>query len=247
MKTADTDISKKDNFFSRVMIKLSGEALLGSKEFGIDSDVVDKIALDVVNVAKNNIEVCIVVGGGNIFRGVAGASQGIERGTADSMGMLATVINALAIQNSIEKHNIPSRVLSAVPMQTVCEPFIRRKAIRHLEKGRIVIFAGGTGNPYFTTDTAAALRAAEMNCTVLMKGTKVDGVYTSDPVKDKNAERYENITYSRVLSDNLGIMDASAISLARDNSIPIIVFSIHAKNALVSIINGEGKKTIISN
>tara|TARA_B110000467_G_scaffold86888_1_gene78460 strand:+ start:318 stop:1061 length:744 start_codon:yes stop_codon:yes gene_type:complete len=247
MKTADTDISQKDNFFSRVMIKLSGEALLGSKEFGIDSDVVDKIALDVVNVAKNNIEVCIVVGGGNIFRGVAGASQGIERGTADSMGMLATVINALAIQNSIEKHNIPSRVLSAVPMQTVCEPFIRRKAIRHLEKGRIVIFAGGTGNPYFTTDTAAALRAAEMNCTVLMKGTKVDGVYTSDPVKDKNAERYENITYSRVLSDNLGIMDASAISLARDNSIPIIVFSIHAKNALISIINGESKKTIISN
>ena len=247
MKTADTDISQKDNFFSRVMIKLSGEALLGSKEFGIDSDVVDKIALDVVNVAKNNIEVCIVVGGGNIFRGVAGASQGIERGTADSMGMLATVINALAIQNSIEKHNIPSRVLSAVPMQTVCEPFIRRKAIRHLEKGRIVIFAGGTGNPYFTTDTAAALRAAEMNCTVLMKGTKADGVYTSDPVKDKNAERYENITYSRVLSDNLGIMDASAISLARDNSIPIIVFSIHAKNALVSIINGESKKTIISN
>ena len=247
MKTADTDISQKDNFFSRVMIKLSGEALLGSKEFGIDSDVVDKIALDVVNVAKNNIEVCIVVGGGNIFRGVAGASQGIERGTADSMGMLATVINALAIQNSIEKHNIPSRVLSAVPMQTVCEPFIRRKAIRHLEKGRIVIFAGGTGNPYFTTDTAAALRAAEMNCTVLMKGTKVDGVYTSDPVKDKNAERYENITYSKVLSDNLGIMDASAISLARDNSIPIIVFSIHAKNALVSIINGESKRTIISN
>ena len=247
MKTADTDKSQEDKLFSRVMIKLSGEALLGSKEFGIDSDVVDKIALDVVNVAKNNIEVCIVVGGGNIFRGVAGASQGIERGTADSMGMLATVINALAIQNSIEKHNIPSRVLSAVPMQTVCEPFIRRKAIRHLEKGRIVIFAGGTGNPYFTTDTAAALRAAEMNCAVLMKGTKVDGVYTSDPVKDKNAERYENITYSKVLSDNLGIMDASAISLARDNSIPIIVFSIHAKNALVSIINGENKKTIISN
>ena len=171
----------------------------------------------------------------------------MDRATADYMGMLATVINALAIQNSIEKHNIPSRVLSSVPMQTVCEPFIRRKAIRHLEKGRIVIFPGGTGNPYFTTDTAAALRAAEMNCTVLMNGKKVDGVYTSDPDKDKNAERYENITYSRVLSDNLGIMDASAISLARDNSIPIIVFSIHAKNALVSIINGESKKTIISN
>jgi len=247
MKTADTDLNQMKNIFSRVMIKLSGEALLGNKEFGIDSDIVDKIAIDVVNIAKNNTEVCIVVGGGNIFRGVAGASQGIERGTADSMGMLATVINAMAIQNSIEKHNIPSRVLSAVPMQTVCEPFIRRRAIRHLEKGRIVIFAGGTGNPYFTTDTAAALRAAEMNCTVLMKGTKVDGVYTSDPIKNKNAVRFDHITYSKVLSDNLGIMDASAISLARDNSIPIIVFSIHTNNALLSIIKGEGKKTIISN
>jgi len=247
MKAADTDLNQVKNIFSRVMIKLSGEALLGNKEFGIDSAIVDKIAVDVVNIAKNNTEVCIVVGGGNIFRGVAGASQGIERGTADSMGMLATVINAMAIQNSIEKHNIPSRVLSAVPMQTVCEPFIRRRAIRHLEKGRIVIFAGGTGNPYFTTDTAAALRAAEMNCTVLMKGTKVDGVYTSDPIKDKNAIRYDHITYSKVLSDNLGIMDASAISLARDNSIPIIVFSIHTNNALLSIIKGEGKKTIISN
>jgi uridylate kinase len=247
MKTADTDLNQVKNIFSRVMIKLSGEALLGNNEFGIDSDVVDKIATDVVNIARNNTEVCIVVGGGNIFRGVAGASQGIERGTADSMGMLATVINAMAIQNSIEKHNVSSRVLSAVPMQTVCEPFIRRRAIRHLEKGRIVIFAGGTGNPYFTTDTAAALRAAEMNCTVLMKGTKVDGVYTSDPIKDKNAIRYDRITYSKVLSDNLGIMDASAISLARDNSIPIIVFSIHTKNALLSIVKGEGKKTIISN
>ena len=247
MKTKDIDIKKKKNLFSRVMIKLSGEALLGDKEFGIDSNIVDKITLDIVNVVKNNTEVCIVVGGGNIFRGVAGASQGIERGTADSMGMLATVINAMAIQNSIEKHNIPSRVLSAVPMQTVCEPFIRRRAIRHLEKGRVVIFAGGTGNPYFTTDTAAALRAAEMNCTVLMKGTKVDGVYTSDPAKNNNAKRYNNITYSRVLSDNLGIMDASAISLARDNAIPIIVFSIHTNNALLSIIKGEGIKTIISN
>ena len=247
MKTKDIDIKKKKNLFSRVMIKLSGEALLGDKEFGIDSNIVDKITLDIVNIVKNNTEVCIVVGGGNIFRGVAGASQGIERGTADSMGMLATVINAMAIQNSIEKHNIPSRVLSAVPMQTVCEPFIRRRAIRHLEKGRVVIFAGGTGNPYFTTDTAAALRAAEMNCTVLMKGTKVDGVYTSDPVKNNNAKRYDNITYSRVLSDNLGIMDASAISLARDNAIPIIVFSIHTNNALLSIIKGEGIKTIISN
>ena len=247
METKDNKINNKKNIFSRVMIKLSGEALLGNKEFGIDSDIVDKITYDIVALSKTNTEICIVVGGGNIFRGVAGASQGIERGTADSMGMLATVINAMAIQNSIERLGIASRVLSAVPMQTVCEPFIRRRAIRHLEKNRIVIFAGGTGNPYFTTDTAAALRAAEMNCTVLMKGTQVDGVYDSDPIKNKNAKRYDNITYSKVLSDNLAIMDASAISLARDNSIPIVVFSINSKNALSSIINGDGVKTIISN
>ena len=247
METKDNKINNKKNIFSRVMIKLSGEALLGNKEFGIDSDIVDKITYDIVALSKTNTEICIVVGGGNIFRGVAGASQGIERGTADSMGMLATVINAMAIQNSIERLCVASRVLSAVPMQTVCEPFIRRRAIRHLEKNRIVIFAGGTGNPYFTTDTAAALRAAEMNCTVLMKGTQVDGVYDSDPIKNKNAKRYDNITYSKVLSDNLAIMDASAISLARDNSIPIVVFSINSKNALSSIINGDGVKTIISN
>ena len=247
METRDNNLNNKKNIFSRVMIKLSGEALLGNKEFGIDSDIVDKITYDIVALSKTNTEICIVVGGGNIFRGVAGASQGIERGTADSMGMLATVINAMAIQNSIERLGVASRVLSAVPMQTVCEPFIRRRAIRHLEKNRIVIFAGGTGNPYFTTDTAAALRAAEMNCTVLMKGTQVDGVYDSDPIKNKNAKRYDNITYSKVLSDNLAIMDASAISLARDNSIPIVVFSINSKNALSSIINGDGIKTIISN
>lgn len=247
METKDNNINNKKNIFSRVMIKLSGEALLGNKEFGIDSDIVDKITYDIVALFKTKTQICIVVGGGNIFRGVAGASQGIERGTADSMGMLATVINAMAIQNSIERLGVASRVLSAVPMQTVCEPFIRRRAIRHLEKNRIVIFAGGTGNPYFTTDTAAALRAAEMNCTVLMKGTQVDGVYDSDPIKNKNAKRYDNITYSKVLSDNLAIMDASAISLARDNAIPIVVFSINSKNALSSIIKGDGVKTIISN
>ena len=246
MKTIDKNIINNNNIFTRVMIKLSGEALLGNKEFGIDSEIVDKITSDIVDLSKTNTEICIVVGGGNIFRGVAGASQGIERGTADSMGMLATVINAMAIQNSIERQNVNSRVLSAVPMQTVCEPFIRRRAIRHLEKGRIVIFAGGTGNPYFTTDTAAALRAAEMNCTVLMKGTKVDGVYDRDPVKHNNAIKYDKITYSKVLSDNLEIMDASAISLARDNNIPIVVFSINRKNALSSIINGKGIKTVIS-
>ena len=247
METKDNNLNNKKNIFSRVMIKLSGEALLGNKEFGIDSDIVDKITYDIVALSKTNTEICIVVGGGNIFRGVAGASQGIERGTADSMGMLATVINAMAIQNTIERLGVASRVLSAVPMQTVCEPFIRRRAVRHLEKNRIVIFAGGTGNPYVTTDTAAALRAAEMNCTVLMKGTQVDGVYDSDPIKNKNAKRYDNITYSKVLSDNLAIMDASAISLARDNFIPIVVFSINSKNALSSIVNGDGVKTIISN
>ena len=228
------------------MIKLSGEALLGNKEFGIDSNIVDKITSDISEISKLNVQICIVVGGGNIFRGVAGASQGIERGTADSMGMLATVINSMAIQNSIEKHNIPSRVLSAVPMQTVCEPFIRRRAHRHLEKGRIVIFAGGTGNPYFTTDTAAALRAAEMNCSVLMKGTKVDGVYTKDPIDFPDAKRYEKISYTDVLSNNLGIMDASAISLARDNNIPILVFSINNKKAISSVVKGKGISTIIS-
>jgi len=246
IKILNSEKSVKDKLFDRVMIKLSGEALLGSKKFGIDSKVVDKIALDISEIAKLNIEVCIVVGGGNIFRGVAGASQGIERGTADSMGMLATVINSMAIQNSIEKYNIPSRVLSAVPMQTVCEPFIRRRAHRHLEKGRIVIFAGGTGNPYFTTDTAAALRAAEMNCSVLMKGTKVDGVYTKDPINFPDAKRYEKISYSEILSNNLGIMDASAISLARDNNIPIIVFSIKNKKAISSVVKGKGISTIIS-
>ena len=238
---------KESKLFKRIMIKLSGEALLGDKEFGIDSNFVDDIAHDISQISKNNIQICIVVGGGNIFRGVAGASQGIQRGTADSMGMLATVINAMAIQNSIEKNNIPSRVLSAVPMQTVCEPFIRRRAVRHLEKGRVVIFAGGTGNPYFTTDTAAALRAAEMNCSVIMKGTKVDGVYTEDPYEYADAKKYKNISYSKVLADDLKIMDASAISLARDNDIPIIVFSINNKNALASIVNGEGDSTLISN
>ena len=228
------------------MIKLSGEALLGNREFGIDSKVVDRIASDISEISKLNIQICIVVGGGNIYRGIAGASQGVERGTADSMGMLATVINSMAIHNSIEKHNIASRVLSAVPMQTVCEPFIRRRAHRHLEKGRIVIFAGGTGNPYFTTDTAAALRAAEMNCSVLMKGTKVDGVYTKDPIDFPDAKRYEKISYTDVLSNNLGIMDASAISLARDNNIPILVFSINNKKAISSVVKGKGISTIIS-
>ena len=233
--------------YNRILLKLSGEALLGKNSYGIDNDRLVEYAEEIKQIHKEGVEIGIVIGGGNIFRGLTGSKDGIDRVQADYMGMLATVINGLALQNALENMDIPTRLQSAIKMESIAEPFIKRKATRHLEKGRVVIFASGTGNPYFTTDTAAALRAAEMNCTVLMKGTKVDGVYTSDPVKDKNAERYENITYSKVLSDNLGIMDASAISLARDNSIPIIVFSIHAKNALVSIVNGEGKNTIISN
>ena len=235
----------KKDIFKRVMFKLSGEALLGEKEFGIDQNIVNNISLDISNVAKAGIEICIVVGGGNIFRGLAGASQGIERVTSDSIGMLATVMNAMAIQNAIEKNNIATRVLSAVPMQTICEPYIRRRAIRHLEKKRVVIFAAGTGNPYFTTDTAAALRAAQMNSSVIMKGTQVDGVYTSDPLQDSNAKKYDSISYSKVLAENLDVMDSSAISLARDNKIPIIIFSIKETNSFFSAIKGKLETSII--
>ena len=220
---------------------------MGDTSFGLDIKVVNYIANEIKQIFKHKYQICLIIGGGNIYRGIKGASEGIDRSTSDYMGMLATVINALSMQSALEIINIPTRVQSAITMSQIAEPYIRRKAVRHLEKNRIVIFAGGTGNPYFTTDTAAALRAAEMNCTVLMKGTQVDGVYDSDPIKNKNAKRYDNITYSKVLSDNLAIMDASAISLARDNSIPIVVFSINSKNALSSIINGDGVKTIISN
>ena len=229
----------KEVVFDRVMLKLSGEALLGGKEFGIDPVTVDNICRDISNVVNEGTEVCIVVGGGNIFRGLAGTSQGVERVTADNMGMLATVMNSMAIQNAIEKYGISTRVLSAIPMQTICEPFIRRRAIRHLEKKRVVIFAAGTGNPYFTTDTAAALRAAEMNCSVIMKGTKVDGVYSSDPLNDDNAIKYGKISYSEVLARNLKVMDSSAVSLARDNNIPIIIFSIKETNSIFSAIKGK--------
>ena len=229
----------KEVVFDRVMLKLSGEALLGDKEFGIDPVTVDNICRDISNVVNEGTEVCIVVGGGNIFRGLAGTSQGVGRVTADNMGMLATVMNSMAIQNAIEKYGVSTRVLSAVPMQTICESFIRRRAIRHLEKKRVVIFAAGTGNPYFTTDTAAALRAAEMNCSVIMKGTKVDGVYSSDPLNDDNAIKYRKISYSEVLARNLKVMDSSAISLARDNNIPIIIFSIKETNSFFSAIKGK--------
>ena len=213
--------------FKRVLLKVSGEALMGDGAYGIDPVTANRIANEIKSVTDLGAEVCLVIGGGNIFRGISGAAAGLERGTADYMGMLATVMNALAMQGALEDIGVPTRVQSAIPMSTICEPFIRRRAIRHMEKGRVVIFAAGTGNPYFTTDTAAALRATEMNCDAIFKGTQVDGVYSADPHKVADAERYDTLTYMDVLSRDLRVMDASAISLARENNIPILVFSIH--------------------
>lgn len=229
----------------RVLLKLSGEALMGNLEYGLDPEIVDRIATEVRAVAALNVEICLVIGGGNIFRGVSGAAKGMDRASADYMGMLATVINALAMQNALERAGVDTRVLSAIPMQTVCEPYIRRRAVRHMERGRVVIFAAGTGNPFFTTDTAAALRASEMNCDALLKATKVDGVYSEDPMENPEAERYETLTYHDVLARDLRVMDASAISLARENNIPIIVFSIYDKGAFADVMAGKGLFTVI--
>lgn len=232
--------------YNRVLLKVSGEALMGDGDFGIDNATVDRIASEVGEAVKGGHEVCLVIGGGNIFRGVAGAAAGMERSTADYMGMLATVMNALAMQNSLEHQGIDTRVMSAIPMTTVCEPYIRRKAARHMEKGRVVIFTAGTGNPYFTTDTAAALRAAEMGCDALLKGTNVDGVYTADPKIDPKATRYDHLSYLEVLSKDLRVMDASAVSLSRENDIPIVVFSIQKKGNFVSVLEGKGQCTVVS-
>src|ERR1700761_7045535 len=215
--------------YRRVMLKVSGEALMGSEAFGIDTGTVDRIAADVKDAARAGTEVCMVIGGGNIFRGLAGAAKGIDRATADYMGMLATVMNALAMQASLERNGLPCRVQSAITMNNVCEPYVRRRAIRHMEKGRVVIFAAGTGNPFFTTDTAAALRAAEMACDAMLKATQVDGVYSADPKKDPKAVRYDSLSYQKVLAENLQVMDAAAISLSRENRIPILVFSLADK------------------
>jgi uridylate kinase len=231
--------------YSRVLLKISGEALMGSQPYGIDTGTVERIAADVKDAVLSGTQVCLVIGGGNIFRGLAGAAAGIERATADYMGMLATVMNALAMQAALERIEVTTRVQSAIPMESVCEPYIRRRAIRHMEKGRVVIFAAGTGNPFFTTDTAAALRAVEMSCDAMLKGTQVDGVYSADPKKDRSAERYETLTYHEVLVRNLQVMDASAVSLARENHIPIIVFSIHDRGSLPKVLRGEGRCTVI--
>jgi uridylate kinase len=232
--------------YRRILLKLSGEALMGPKDFGLDSDTVERIAGEIVAVHKMGVQVCLVIGAGNIFRGVAGTAAGIERTSADYMGMLATVINALAMQSELESHEVHTRVLSAIPMATVCEPYIRRRAVRHMDKGRVVIFAAGTGNPFFTTDTAAALRAVEMECDALLKGTQVDGVYSDDPKKVSDATRYEQLSYQDVLTQNLHVMDTSAIALARENDVPILVFSIHNPGAFADVVNGEGTFTIIS-
>jgi uridylate kinase len=232
--------------YGRVLLKVSGEALMGAQNYGIDITTVDRIAADIGEACTSGVQVCLVIGGGNIFRGLAGAAKGIERATADYMGMLATVMNALAMQAALERIGAPTRVQSAIPMESVCEPYIRRRAMRHMEKGRVVIFAAGTGNPFFTTDTAAALRAAEMNCDAMLKGTQVDGVYSADPKRDPSAQRFETLTYHDVLARDLQVMDASAISLSRENRIPIIVFSIHDRGALAAVLQGRGRCTIIS-
>jgi len=230
----------------RIMLKVSGEALMGDQGYGIHAPTVERIATEIIDVQRSaNVEICLVIGGGNIFRGLSAAAAGIEEATAHYMGMLATVMNALAMQNALEKLGADTRVLSAIPMETVCEPYIRRRGIRHLEKGRIVIFAAGTGNPFFTTDTGAALRAIEMDCEALLKGTQVDGVYDDAPRKNPDAKRYETVTYRQVLADSLNVMDASAIALARDNSLPVVVFDLHEEGGFASVLSGRGKFTIV--
>jgi uridylate kinase len=232
--------------FKRILLKLSGEVLMGEQQFGIDPEYVRRLAEEVKEAKDTGLEICLVIGGGNIFRGLAGAARGLDRTTGDYMGMLATVMNALAMQDALEKLGAQTRVQSAIPMASVSEPYIRRRAARHLEKGRIVIFAAGTGNPFFTTDTGAALRAAEMNCDALLKGTSVDGVYTADPKKDPSAERYARLDYLEVLARDLKVMDASAISLMRESGIPIVVFSIRRRGSLQSVLSGEGVHTVIN-
>ena len=231
---------------NRILLKLSGEALMGDDSYGIKLSIVDRIASDIKALSKKNIDICIVIGGGNIFRGLSASSEGMDRAQADYMGMLATVLNSLALQNALEKIKVDTRVMSALPIQSICETYIRRRAIRHMEKRRVVICAAGTGNPYFSTDTAAALRAAELDCNVIYKATQVDGIYDKDPKKFKNAKKYKEISYKKFLNDNLKVMDSSAITVAQDNSIPIIVFSIAEKNCLIKTFTEKNKYTKIS-
>lgn len=242
---SDPTTTQSQQYYKRVMLKISGESLMGKLPYGIDPEMVGKVAQQVKDVVSTGIEVCLVIGGGNIFRGVSGAAAGMERATGDYMGMLATVMNALAMQNALEQLDVPVRVQSALTISAVCEPYIRRRATRHLEKGRVVIFAAGTGNPFFTTDTAAALRASEMNCEALLKGTRVDGVYSADPEKDKTAMRYDSLSYMQLLTEDLRVMDAAAVSLARENAIPILVFSIETPGEFQRVVKHQGRFTIV--
>lgn len=231
--------------YKRLLLKLSGEALMGEQGFGIDTAITERLARDVAEAVEAGCEIAVVVGGGNIFRGLAGAASGMDRATADYMGMLATVMNALAFQSALEKHNVPSRVLSAIPMPTVCESYVRPKALHHVGLGRVVVFGAGTGNPFFTTDTTAALRAIELGCDAVAKATQVDGVYDADPKTNPNAKRYDNLTYGEVLARDLKVMDGAAIALARDNNLPVVVFSIKEEGNLLKVLRGTARCTVI--
>jgi uridylate kinase len=247
VKNHPADSSKPDPFhYKRVLLKISGESLMGNHDYGIDPEMVARIANEVKVVISQGVDVCLVIGGGNIFRGISGVATGMDRAAGDYMGMLATVMNSIAMQNALEKIDVYTRVLSALPISAVCEPYIRRRAQRHMEKGRVVIFAAGTGNPFFTTDTAAALRATEMNCDAILKATRVDGVYSADPEKHPDAERYESLTYMDVLSGGLQVMDAAAISLASENNIPIIVFSIEKSGEFERVLCHQGRFSLVS-
>lgn len=231
--------------YKRILLKLSGEALMGDQPFGIDPAIIDRTAKEVAELVKAGVQVALVIGGGNIFRGVSLSAAGMDRATADHMGMLATVINSLAIQDGLERHNLVARVMSALPIHAVCEDYIRRRAIRHLEKGRVVIFAAGTGNPFFTTDTAASLRGVEINADLVVKATKVDGVYTADPEKDPSATLYEHLSYDEVIKNKLAVMDTTAIVLCRDNNIPIRVSNMNKPGALLRVVSGEAEGTLV--
>ena len=237
----------KTNLPKRVLLKVSGEALMGNLQYGIDIETVERIANDIKQVVDLGIEICLVVGGGNIFRGLSGAAKGMDRASADYMGMLATVMNAIGLQNGLEKLGVDTRVLSAIDMPGICEPYIRRKAIRHLEKRRVVIFAAGTGNPFFTTDTAAVLRAVETGCDLLLKGTQVDGVYSADPKKDPSATHFSNIDFKTVIQDDLRVMDLTAMTLSGDNNLPLIVFDIGQSGGFSDVMQGKGKFTKVTN
>lgn len=245
MPASEPETPAHKSRYKRVLLKISGEALMGDGQYGIDYETVERIASQVREARDIGVEVSLVIGGGNIFRGVSQAAQGMERASADYMGMLATVMNALAVQNALEEIGVYTRVMSAIEMTAICEPYIRRRAMRHMEKGRIVIFAAGTGNPFFTTDTAAALRAAEMGCDALLKGTQVDGVYTADPKNDPDAERFDQLSYHEVMVRDLKVMDQAAIALTRENNIPIVVFSLSQGSGIVGALTGEGRHTLI--